>query len=272
MTEDDTKTVADEAARPDETDDAASDEPQEQAGEPDTFELELDGETHTLPAALKGAFLRQADYTRKTQELAHHRRALDAERAQLAEQARTQEGASADRAHLAALDQHRAALARVDWQGLAQRDPQQAQALWARLQQTEALRHRYAQAVAQHEHGRRLQAAHEAAQAMAETGRTLAKEIDGWSPELAGKLTDYARGHGVTLEELQNASDPRIWKILHKAYVADQADQREASAKAPVVRPALSVTGAAASAGGVRDELGTKEWMRRRGEQVRKGR
>ena len=41
----------------------------------DTFELEVDGQVHTVPAALKGAFLRQADYTRKTQELADHRRA-----------------------------------------------------------------------------------------------------------------------------------------------------------------------------------------------------
>jgi hypothetical protein len=32
------------------------------------------------------------------------------------------------------------------------------------------------------------------------------------------------------------------------------------------------VTGAAAGSGGVRDELGTKEWMRRRNEQLRKGR
>jgi hypothetical protein len=54
--------------------------------------------------------------------------------------------------------------------------------------------------------------------------------------------------------------------------VADQVGQRDAAARVQAVRPAVSVTGAAASAGSVRDELGTKEWMRRRGEQVRKGR
>ncbi|MDB5476494.1 MAG: hypothetical protein JWP49_2005 [Phenylobacterium sp.] len=176
--------------------------------DPDSFELELDGQTHTLPAALKGAFLRQADYTRKTQELAEHRRALEAERAAVAEQARAHEGASHDRMRLAALDHQLAELQGVDWRGFAQQDPQQARALWSKVQGLAQARDHLASAVAHHEHGRKLQAAREAAEAMAETGRTLAKEIEGWSPELAGKLTDYARGHGVTLEELQNRLRP----------------------------------------------------------------
>src|SRR4051812_34876614 len=71
---------------------------------PDTFEVELDGQVHTLPAALKGAFLRQADYTRKTQELAEHRRALEADRQAVAQAAGAQAGASQDRVRLAALD------------------------------------------------------------------------------------------------------------------------------------------------------------------------
>ena len=58
------------------SDDAASQDTEAPEQEPETFDLELDGEVHTLPAALKGAFLRQADYTRKTQELAEHRRGL----------------------------------------------------------------------------------------------------------------------------------------------------------------------------------------------------
>jgi hypothetical protein len=111
---------------------------------------------------------------------------------------------------------------------------------------------------------------------MAETGRTLQKEIDGWSPEMAAKLVDYARTHGVTLEELSQQDDPRVWKILHRAYQADAATQRDGAAKAAAqaqaVRPAVMVSGSAAGGGGVRDELATKEWMQRRNELVRKGR
>ena len=37
-------------------------------------EIEVDGQVWLAPPALKSAFLRQADYTRKTQELADRRR------------------------------------------------------------------------------------------------------------------------------------------------------------------------------------------------------
>ena len=93
------------------------------AEEPETFDLELDGEVHTLPAALKGAVLRQADYTRKTQELAEHRRALEVERQALDERAGAHEGASRDRLRLAALDQQLEDFQGVDWEAYAAEDP-----------------------------------------------------------------------------------------------------------------------------------------------------
>ena len=240
------------------------------------FEVEHEGRVYQLPAGLRGGFLRQADYTRKTQELAAHRRALEADRQTVAAHAQAAQGALGDRAHLAALDQWLARFGVTDWRTLAQHDPQQAQALWARFEQTKALRDRYATAVSQHLAGSRVAQAQAAAARMAQTGRTLQQEIDGWSPELAAKLVDYARGHGVTLEELGAADDPRVWKIIHRAYQGDQASQRDGTAKvvaqAQAVRPAVMVTGAAAGGGGVRDELATKDWMKRRNEQLRKGR
>jgi hypothetical protein len=107
---------------------------------------------------------------------------------------------------------------------------------------------------------------------MAETGRVLARDIPGWSPELAAKLADYAIGQGITPEELRAAADPRIWKVLHKAFHAEAGARGEPSAKAQAMRPAVSIAGAAASGGGVRDDLATQDWMRRRNEQVRKSR
>ena len=46
----------------------------------ETEEIEHQGQVYRIPAALKGAFLRQADYTRKTQALADDRRAYMADR------------------------------------------------------------------------------------------------------------------------------------------------------------------------------------------------
>ena len=45
----------------------------------DWSEIEVDGQVWLAPPALKSAFLRQADYTRKTQELAERRREAQAE-------------------------------------------------------------------------------------------------------------------------------------------------------------------------------------------------
>lgn len=259
---------------PDTLDETAA--PTNEDGGDDTFDLELDGQVHSLPAALKGAFLRQADYTRKTQELAAHRRALEGEREAVAAHAEAVGQASGEHVQLAAMDHQLEQLQGVDWQAYAAQDPQGAEALWGRLQAMAHARHGLAQTIDHRAAHGRLRAAHESAARMAETGRTLQKEIDGWSPELAAKLVDYAKSHGVTLEELSAQDDPRVWKILHRAFQAEDANQKDGAAKAAAqaqaIRPAVLVSGSAAGGGGVRDELGTKEWMQRRNDIVRKGR
>ncbi len=251
----------------------AEDTDREPEAEPDTFEVELDGEVHTLPAALKGAFLRQADYTRKTQELAEHRRAADAERQTLADDRRRLHGAASDRALVAALDRQLADFAAIDWRSLSQADPQRAQALWANAQRTQELREGFVEALSHHETREEIRAAREAAAAMAQTGRTLAAEVEGWSPEVAAKLVQYAQAFGVTPEELAQVADPRLWKLLHRAWRADDAEQQAAQTEARTMRPAVQISGGGgAGSGGVRDELGTKEWMRRRNAQAAGGR
>ena len=137
-------------------------------------------------------------------------------------------------------------------------------------------RDRYVWSLSQQEYQSRQQAEREIAEQLAETGRVLASEIDGWSPEVAGKLVEYAGAFGVTLDELREVADPRLWKILHRAHLGDEmVKQQEMTKQAEQlqsVRPAVQVSGGASVAGGVRDELGTGEWMRRRGEQAMKGR
>lgn len=241
-------------------------------GEPETFEVELDGQVHTLPSALKGAVLRHADYTRKTQELAEHRRALEAERQSVVAERRAARGASGDRATLHALEEQLDAFEAVDWQALAQADGGRAEALWASYQETRGLRDQFAYALSHHEAREEVAAAREAAEEMAATGEVLRAEIEGWSPEVAAKLVEYGQAFGVTLEELRQMADPRLWKLLHKAWRADQASHGEGEAQARTIRPAVTVGGGAASSGGVRDELGTREWMRRRNDQMARSR
>jgi hypothetical protein len=244
----------------------------EDAGEPETIEVELDGEVHVVPAALKGAILRHADYTRKTQELAEHRRALEAERETFGREAATFRGASRDRLRLIALDDQIEEFRAVDWDAYAAEDPEAAQHLWARFQEVGEVRERLAYVLSHHESREELRSARAAAEEMAATGAKLREEIEGWSPEVASKLVEYGQAFGVTLEELSQMADPRLWKLLHKAWRADQSSQGEAGAQALEVRPAVTVAGGGVGGGGTRDELATKEWMRRRNEQMARGR
>lgn len=242
----------------------------------DQEEVEHQGQFYKIPKALKGAFLMQADYTRKTQELADHRRQLDEDRKAHEAHVESAQGNIADQAQLHLLEQQVEAFESVDWEALAQADPQQAQMLWAQFQETQEVRDRYAWALAHHAHQGRLEAERAAAAQLAETGRVLSQKIEGWSPEIAAKLVEYAGAFGVTLDELREIADPRLWIILHRAHSGDQAAQQEAAAKnlaqTQAVRPAISVSGGAAPGGAVRDEMATGEWMKRRNEQSRRAR
>ncbi len=246
------------------------------AGDDDTDEVEHEGQFYRIPRPLKGAFLMNADYTRKTQELAEHRRALERDRQGFEQKAGSLHATIAERARLSAIEDQLADFEGIDWQTLGEEDPQTAQVLWGRYQEFAHARDRYVWSLSQQEHRSRQQAEREIAQQLAETGRVLAAEIDGWSPEIAGKLVEYAGAFGVTLDELREVADPRLWKILHRAHLGDEmVKQQETTKQAEqlqAVRPAVQVNGGASIAGGVRDELGTGEWMRRRGEQAMKGR
>ena len=283
---DDNVLSADEDLRAIPAGDGPAEESDAETGPDDTCQIEHEGQVYEPAAgALKGAFLRQADYTRKTQELAAHRRALSVAREAAGPWRNRRRpvgpGGAQDRLQLAALEPAAAEpAARVDWRTLSQRGLRGRKALWFQFQRDgggdAASAWPMRLGAPRADAGAGLQAAREAAAQMAETGRTLSQEIEGWSPEVAAKLVDYAKAFGVTHEELAQMADPRLWKVLHKAYQADCAARDEgaasAAAKAQAIRPAVTVSGAAAGSGGVRDELATKEWMARRNEQMRKGR
>lgn len=261
-----------------ETEDLAVMDPQGAAPSADeeTHEVEHEGRVYRIPNALRGAFLMNADYTRKTQELADHRRALEQDRSDLNARHETLQASLDLRVALHAADEQLEAFQEVDWDSFVQEDPQGAQALWAKYQALAHTRERYVWAITHHEEQGRRQAEQELAAQMTETGRVLSREIEGWSPQIAAKLVEYAGAFGVTLDELREIADPRLWKILHRAHQGEQVLKQQATAKtvvqAQAIRPAVSVTGAAAPTGAVRDEMGTGEWMRRRNDQTRKAR
>src|SRR3954468_4841262 len=82
--------------------------------DPELVEVVYDGKGYQLPAELKDALLRQADYTRKTQDVAQARKALEAERAAHLEGAALTRAHIQDAARVVALNDQLTQFAQVD--------------------------------------------------------------------------------------------------------------------------------------------------------------
>lgn len=263
--------AADDDARPDE--DLHPDDLQPEAPDPDELvEVEYEGRGYAVPHALKGALMRHADYTRKTQALAAHRQALEQARQALMQAAAQARGDLLEHGRVALLGDQVAQLSRLNWAALHRSNPAQAQALMHQMFQLRQA-HEIAAGRLQHQEAVAAFDRQRARARQVEQGQAiLHRDIDGWSPELAGRLAQYAAGQGITPEELNELSDPRLVKILHHACLGHEAQQQASAAKrltkAQAVRPAIQVGG---SGSGPTDpnRMSTDDWMRHRRGQLR---
>ena len=225
----------------------------------DLEEVLHNGETFTIPKKLKPALMMQADYTRKTQELAHQRRAWEAERAEQAEAMHT---GFAERARLQGIDDALEQLETLHWRALEAADPQQAQALWAEYAQLADVRQEVAAVMERQGWEEALAAQHDHAMRVQDGLDVLARDIEGWSPDLAGKLMDFGQSElGFTPEEMSQVMDPRLIKLLHRAYDgatrAFQHQRAGAIAQAQRTSPARTLRG---SGGGLRVAADTSDF------------
>lgn len=205
--------------------------------------IDIDGTPVPLEEVKKG-YLRQSDYTRKTQALAEERKAFEpvveavrGERAQYA-------------VLLTALEQQlKEAEQEPDWDALYAQDPVQAVRIerefgkraferQQKLQAVEAERQRLTEAQQQEqaEHFRTILQAEQAA---------LAEKFPTWKdPAVAkaerAKIKAFALSLGYTEDELKTVTDHRAIVGLYKAMKYDELQQRRQQAQkpqAPKVRP-----------------------------------
>jgi len=263
------------AAQGDDQTELNADSDEEQTEE-ELEEIEREGKKYRIPKALAPELMMQADYTRKTQEIAQTRQALDAEKLSLAQQAEASKALIAEHATVHALKQQVEAYKNVDWDTLEDQDPDAARKHWRAYERTkEALS--TAEGDLSTKESKRLEAEQsQRDQALKETGAVLSRDIPGWGPELANKLVETAATYGVTLQELATETDPRVWKALHDAHQwrQHQAKQKTAQTiqKQAAVTPAVTTKGGSFSGAGVHDKLPTEEWMRRRNAELAKKR
>ena len=246
-----------------------------QAEADDGEDIEHDGKTYRVPKELKESFLRQADYTRKTQEVAEQRRALETEQARVQQADRWAREHTQEIGQLVSIDSRLQAYQNVNWQAENQRDPVATQAAWIEFQQLKDARNGLVSNLQQRDAARNAEQERARATQLAEGRAQLAKAIPGWSEEKSAQLGKFGiDSYGLKAEEVDNLTDPRLVRILHDASLWRQHEskQRAAAQQATATPPAqpVRVIGARRSPQPVApsspqsDRLSTDEWMRRR--------
>lgn len=221
----------------------------------DQEEVDWNGKKFRIPKELKPGLMMQADYTRKTQEVADARKALETERESVTQQAKATQEALADHAQLYSINNELKQYENLDWASFINDDPIGAQQHQVRLQQLERAKNGLTTKLQQAEIERSQKAQQETAKRIEEGLREVQK-IPGWGPELAGKLKDFAKSSGFSDQEANSITDPKIVKLLHKAYVGEQvlAKTKNPAAPAPAVQPLATVS--SRSSPGARKSLG----------------
>ncbi len=187
----------------------------------ETYEFEWKGAKYQVPPELKDlheGYLRQEDYTKKTQEAADMKRSAEAMLQQAQKFQELQQAAQPQFETLAAVNQRLKAFQQINWNDLTAKDPAEAQRMFMAYQQTKEAK-ATAEAELQKAMGQHEQVVSEARQKLiAEGAKILEKDIKGWSSEKAAKLNDFARAtYGFSASEVANVVDARVVKMLNDA-------------------------------------------------------
>jgi len=256
----------------------AADTNSEDEGDEEYTEIEYEGTVYNVPAELKEAFLRQSDYTRKTQEVAESRKQFETQKeAETRQLAETQQALQLQQqnlqgyAQIASLDAQIQQFEQVDWNSLINDNPVEAQKLQWQYGQLKEQRQNFAHQISQREQQVQLHQQQQIQQMVEQGKEVLAKEIEGWSPEVAKQLTDYGIAQGFNNAEMAQVIDPRQVKILHKAHLYDQMMAKAKTPQRAEVKPApTKKVRSGRTANKDPSKMSTEEWMKWRNEQVAK--
>ena len=250
--------------------------------EPETEEIEYEGKKYSIPKPLKNGILMQADYTRKTQEVA---RELEEGKKQLSEQSRVHQDDLKAVGEIYSLQKTISEYEKVNWQDLYARattvqELAQIRGLEAEYHKTKDALAKAAGEFQQKRTQRELDSQRESAKLIEQAHAAVAKDIKEWSPEYFNKLVDFGTKElGYKAEEAKGVSDPRALKTLRLAFIGAQALKKEAAAaRAAAAESAQPLREVGSKAGASQrrasdpsgDKLSDNEWTKRRREELQK--
>ena len=260
---------ADEEAPADESEVDPEEESEEGEEAPEAppveVELEIDGKAVKVGLdELKKGYLRQADYTRKTQALAETRKTVEREVGEVVqERAQYAQLLTALQRQIAEAE----AVAEPDWDALYAQNPIEAMKIERKWQQDKALRQQK-RAAAEAEQARLDQANRRLeeqsfGQFVQSQDALLADPVEGipeWRDEkskrrLRAELADYCLNKiGLSPEEVRTLSDARALTAIYKSMKYDRAVERKAASQqgasakqSPTLRPGTTPKAAPAN-------------------------
>jgi hypothetical protein len=243
--------------------------------EDDSEEIDYEGEKLKIPKKLKDAFLRQKDYTQKTQEVAEQRRAIEGEREQLQQFRQFQQENVREIAQLHGLDDRMAWLAQ-NMRVIAAQDPVKGQEALMEFTQLQTARGQLAGSLAQKNQQMQLAAQSMASKRANDAEAVVMREVKNWSPKKYAELQDFARSNGVEPETLRQLfiSSPQVAKVFDTALQHTQfLKQRTAKpAPAPLPKPVTKVGGGSATNTKSLSDLTPEEYAAKRRERMDKRR
>lgn len=233
-----------------EADEQEATEDSEASSEDDSEEIEFEGKQYKIPKELKPALLRTDDYTRKTQEVAAQRKAVE-DKAQFL-QAREQvlSAAAQEIADLRAAEVELEKFRNADWVAIANADPGQAFALSQRqkvLEQTIQEKRARLSQVSQQATSMQQQHSAKQWQMAVEGAKAAMGKVSAEDDAAALKLV---RDMGFTEADMSRLADSRVLQIVFKAakWEALQASKPGVTKKAESAKPMKAVSRSAPQA------------------------
>lgn len=213
-------------------------------GESDLAEIDWEGTPVRVPKALKDAFMRNDDYTRKTQELSSQRQALEQVRS-IAEMGKLDSAfassVSAEQQQIAVIDAYLKQASNINWAEMSTDQmfrhkieidgiKEQRQALLASVSEKKA---KFQEDVKAH-----------IGELRAKSRELAAKKIEGFTEETEKQMRVFASSEGLSESEIDNVLlDPRSQTIIWKAMQFDKVKAgtgKAVEAATKVIRPGAS--------------------------------
>lgn len=252
----------------------------EQEAEEEEDEIDVDGKKFTLPKSaaekLRAERLMQADYTRKTQEVAEQRRAIEQQAQQVQQQAQFQQAYIAEVAKVTAIDERLNEYAKIDLSEYIDSDPVAVMKAQEEIRKLQMQRAEVVNNLNQRQQMQAMEQQQTTAKQLQQANDYLAREISGWSPQRSNELKDYAIGLGIPEQAIPNLvlQIPAIAKAFDKAnqfdkLVKDRTTKPKQDTSTP---PPTRIT--AKSGGSAKDpeKMSTDEWVKWRESQIKRNR